>query len=287
VDVWGITLATLRRWYVLLPVLALSVLMALAAGHSASPEYEATGTALLTPARSTAPIANPFVNAEGANNALVIILNGPETRAKLDKRGVDATVTVVATSRTPIFTVRSDASSEPGAIAAVDAVIEIASDELKTRQLSAGVKPEFLIGLQTLAKPSITAIDNNTAIRVQAVILVLGTVLGIVLAVFFDDMVGLLRRRRARRRAARATADASPADAKPDAEPVDGQSDAPADGSGTDSTPGQADTGRVPAVRDAGGRRSRSKRRGRATAGTTDPDRGLEELSTASTGSDT
>ncbi len=79
-DVWGITLATLRRWYILLPVLAVAGLLALALGRSASPEYQATGTMMLTPPRSSSPIANPFVNAQSASEALTIILNGPQTR---------------------------------------------------------------------------------------------------------------------------------------------------------------------------------------------------------------
>ena len=68
-DVWGITLATLRRWYVCLPIVAVAVAMALLAGRSASPEYDATGTVMLTPPRVGSEIANPFINVQGASEA--------------------------------------------------------------------------------------------------------------------------------------------------------------------------------------------------------------------------
>lgn len=198
-DVWGITLATLRRWYVFLPILAAAVLLALAVGRSANPEYEASGSMLLTPARSSSPIANPFVNAQGASEALTIILNGPETKTRLNDSGLTGTVTVSSASRSSVIAMRSVSTDPEKALALIDAVIDIASDELTERQQSAGIGPDSLIGLQVLAAPSITSVANDTAIRVQAVILGLGAVAGITLAVLFDDIVGLIKRRRQRR----------------------------------------------------------------------------------------
>ena len=204
-DVWGITLATLRRWYVFLPIIAVAGLLAYAAGLSSAPEYEATGTAMYTPARltpdrSSQSIANPFVSEDGANGAITVILNGPDTAATLAKRGLDGTATTTAASRSPIFTVRALASDPETAIAIVNEVMTIASDELVTRQRDAGIDQKYMIGLQELAPASIKQVDNNTAIRVQAVILVLGAVVGVSLAVLSDDIVGLVRRRRQRRR---------------------------------------------------------------------------------------
>lgn len=209
-DVWGITLATLRRWYVCLPVLVAAGLLALAAGQSASPEYEATGTAMytpprLTPDRESPTIANPFSNEEGANSAITVVLNGPSTREAIAELGLDGTVTVSQTARSPIFTVRAVSSDQATALAIVDEVIDIASDELTARQTEAGIVAQYSIGLHVLAAPSITDIDNNTAIRVQAVILALGAAAAVTLAVLFDDIVGLIRRRRQRRRSSAAS----------------------------------------------------------------------------------
>lgn len=199
-DVWGITLATLRRWYVFLPVLAVSVLLVLAAGQRASPEYEATGSIMLTPARTTSPIANPFVNAAGASEAITIILNGPETREKLTRTGRNGTVTVTSASRSSIVTMRSVSPDPESAVALIDTIIDIASEQLAERQRSAGLERESSIGLQVLAAPSITAVASDTALRVQAVILVLGLTVGVTFSVLFDDILGLIRRRRKGRR---------------------------------------------------------------------------------------
>lgn len=195
-DVWGITLATLRRWYVFLPIVAASVLLALSVGRGADPEYTATGSIMLTPPRVGSPIANPFVNAQGASEALVIILNGPETKARLADEGLNGAVTVSSGSRSSVLTMRSTSNTPEDAIALVDAVIDIASDELLVRQRSAGIESESLIGLQILAAPSITSVANDTALRVQAVIVAIGMVAGVTLAVLFDDIVGLIKRRR-------------------------------------------------------------------------------------------
>lgn len=198
-DVWGITLATLRRWYVFLPIMAVAVLLAMAAGRSANPEYEASGTMLLTPPRVSSQIANPFVNAQGASEAITVVLNGPDTRTKLDAEGFKGTVTVTSAARSSVVAMRSVASSPEEALQLIRSVIDIGAEELAQRQRTAGIKKGSSIGFQILAVPSITSIANDTAVRVQAVILVLGAVAGVTLSVLFDDIVGLIRRRRRRR----------------------------------------------------------------------------------------
>lgn len=225
-DVWGITLATLRRWYVFLPVMAVAVLLALQAGRSASPEYGATGSMLVTPPRVGSPIANPFVNAQGASEALTIILNGPETNARLQEAGFAGTVTVSSGSRSSVVTMRSVSPRAEDAVALIEAIVDIASDELVTRQRAAGIETDSLIGLQILAAPSITSVATDTAIRVQAVILAVGAVAGVTLAVLFDDIIGFIRRRRQRpaksksrsRRGSKAAVDPEPTDSEGQAE---------------------------------------------------------------------
>lgn len=195
-DVWGITLATLRRWYVCLPIVAVAVAMALLAGRSASPEYDATGTVMLTPPRVGSEIANPFINVQGASEALTVILNGPETEAQLDERGLVGTVIVTSGSRTSVMVMRSTARSQEDALSLIDAAIEIGGHELETRQEEAGIAKNSYIGMQVLAAPSITGVANDTAVRVQAVVLALGAVIGVTLAVLFDDIVGFIKKRR-------------------------------------------------------------------------------------------
>ncbi|BAK37878.1 hypothetical protein MLP_48640 [Microlunatus phosphovorus NM-1] len=198
-DVWGITLATLRRWYVCLPIVAVAVLMALLAGRTASPEYDATGTVMLTPPRVSSEIANPFINVQGASEALTVILNGPETAAQLDERGLTGGVIVTSGSRTSVIVMRSTAGDQANALGLIDAAIEIGEHELETRQDEAGIAKSSYIGMEVLAAPSITGIANDTAVRVQAVILGLGAVVGVTLAVLFDDIMGFIRRRRGER----------------------------------------------------------------------------------------
>lgn len=203
-DVWGITLATLRRWYVLLPILMVAAVMALAAGRNANPQYEATGTIMLTPPRTSSPIANPLVNAQSASDALAIVLNGPETKAQLEEHGLQGQVTISSASRSSIMMMRSTAGDPDTAVRLISVVVEIASEELVDRQAVAGIAPESFIGVQVLSAPAVSGVANDTALRVQAVILGVGAVGGVTLAVLFDDVVGMVRRYRARRREAKA-----------------------------------------------------------------------------------
>ena len=74
-DVWRITVAAVRRWYVLVPLLALTVVLALAAGRGVKEEYEVTGAAMVVPGRSYSEIPNPYGGPSDANNAVAIVLD--------------------------------------------------------------------------------------------------------------------------------------------------------------------------------------------------------------------
>src|SRR5699024_4611417 len=87
-DVWQITLATLRRWYIFLPLLALAGAAAYLAGEGVQPEYEVTGTALITPGREQAGIPNPYGGQNQANAAVAIVLNSTEARARVAAEGL-------------------------------------------------------------------------------------------------------------------------------------------------------------------------------------------------------
>ncbi len=256
-DVWGITVATVRRWYVFLPILAIAAVLAYGAGQQAHPEYEATGSAMMTPPRPDPELPNPFVNAQGANSAISIILNGSDTQERVAAQGLKSTFTVSPTSRSPIFRVVATGGDAEDVVATIDAVIKVAAEELAARQKAAGIKPEYYIGLEVLSPPYLSAVDNNTAVRVQAVILGLGVVLAVVVAILFDDIVGLVRRRRSKAREARAAeaegAEADVAAAKPDpeadtdAESVDDAPEAepddsvPAEDDSSDEAPAEAE----------------------------------------------
>lgn len=199
-DVWQITVAALRRWYVLLPLLAVTVLMALAAGKGVNEEYVATGNLMVVPGRTIPPVPNPYGSPADASSAVSIVLNSVESRRQVAELDLSPDYEVMAESRTTIlaFSVRSD--SPATAVDTGNAVFELAADELDERQAAAGIPTRAQYGVVVLQAPSLTEVVNDGQRRNMVVVGVLGAGASLALAVFFDDVVGLVRRRRRRRR---------------------------------------------------------------------------------------
>lgn len=199
-DVWQITVAALRRWYVLLPMLALTVLLALAAGKGVKEEYVATGTLMVVPGRMIPNAPNPYGGPDDANNAVAIVLNSPEARRQVAEQGLASDYEVLPQSRSTImaFTVRSESPSvsvDTGA-----AVFDLAAEELRDRQAAAGIRTGSQYSVDALQPPSLSEVVTEGKRRNIAVVGVLGAGVSLVVAVFLDDVVGLVRRRRRRQR---------------------------------------------------------------------------------------
>lgn len=201
-DVWRITVATLRRWYIFLPLLALTAGAVQVVGAGVSPEYEVAGTALITPGSAPAAVPNPYGGEDQANAAVAIVLNSAEMRARVQAEGLLPTYQVSNQSRSTIMNVTVRGGDAGQAEETARYVFGLAVEELESRQSSAGIPPAAQYGLDVLAAPSLQAVVYDGKTQVQAVTGLLGASAALVVAVLFDDIVGLFRRRRARRREA-------------------------------------------------------------------------------------
>lgn len=199
-DVWRITIAALRRWYILLPLLALTGVAVAMSGNRADPEYEAQASAMVVPGPTPAEIHNPYGNVAGAQQALSIILTSSETRRDLADQGLSWDYEVGAEARSTIFQILVRADSPSVARDTATEIIEVASDELEARQEEAGLDEESSYTIDVLSEPAVLGTVESSQLRTQAVVGALGTALAIVIAVLFDDIVGFVRRARARRR---------------------------------------------------------------------------------------
>lgn len=206
-DVWRITIAALRRWYVLLPLLALTAVGVMMSGSQAAPEYEAEASAMVAPERQVAEeVYNPYGSVSGAQQALSIILNSADARQQIADRGLEASYEIGAESRSSIFQLAVRSADATVARDTARAVIDLAADELKTRQDEAGLDEESQYTIDVLAAPALVGVVETSQLRTQAVIGALGVGLSVLIAVLFDDIIGLLRRSRVKRRRNRAAA---------------------------------------------------------------------------------
>src|SRR5690625_7098112 len=87
-DVWRITVATLRRWYIFLPLLALTLAAVHVVGQGVEPEYEVRATALITPGRAPAEVPNPYGGSTQASAAVAIVLTSVEMRSHVEAQGL-------------------------------------------------------------------------------------------------------------------------------------------------------------------------------------------------------
>lgn len=197
-DVWRITLAALRRWYVLLPLLALTGLGAVSAGNSVAPEYQATATIMYVAGPGETELPNPYGDLSGANEVATIVLNSVETRTALAAAGHGGAYEVTPQSRSSIAYISIRSGDPEDAVATGTALIDVAAAELVSRQEAAGIPPTAQVSLQVLEPPTVIAAVQEGKLRVQAVVGVLGAGLSLLVAVLFDDIVGLWKRARAR-----------------------------------------------------------------------------------------
>lgn len=224
-DVWRITVAALRRWYVLLPLLALTGLATTTVGDSIRPQYEVTATAILVPGTTESEIANPYGNMEQTNTALSIVLNNTESRERMTELGLNPDYQITTRSRSTImdFSVQS-ATPELG-VETGQAVFELAREQLAERQGAVGIAASSQVGVQILQPPSVSDVVAEGKLRNMAIVGILGAALSLLVAVLFDDLVGLIRRsvrrRRERRAAKRGAAAEHRTDSEESAEPAD------------------------------------------------------------------
>lgn len=199
-DVWGITVATLRRWYIFLPLMALTVFVTWSVGRGIAPQYEATGAAMLIPGPGPVTeedwVPNPLGSMESANVVIGIVVTGPEARNIIAGYGLNPDYELSQGSRSALMDVDVRDASAQRAVETGAAVFELVADELEKRQQAAGIPKNARYRLQVLQPPYIEDAVSDGKLRNMAVTGVLGAALSLVIAVFFDDLVGLARRRR-------------------------------------------------------------------------------------------
>ncbi|MGN0065008.1 MAG: hypothetical protein ACI379_12270 [Nocardioides sp.] len=198
-DVWRITVAALRRWYILLPLLGVTVALVLAAGRGGQPEYEVTGASMVVPGRIYDEVPNPYGGPSDATNAVAIVLNSPAARQQIADEGLIPTYEVSPESRSTIIRFQVRGESEQQAIETGTAVFRMAAVELQERQSAAGIRLAAQYSIDVLQQPSVSAAVTDGKLRNMAIVGVLGAGLSLVVAVFFDDVIGLLRLRRRRK----------------------------------------------------------------------------------------
>ena len=194
-DVWRITVVALRRWYVLLPLLGITAALAVLAGSGVKEEVEVTGASMVVPGPVISEVPNPYGGPSDASNAVALVLSSPEIRRQIADAGLIPSYQVAPQTRSNIinFEVRGDTAE-----IAIETGMEVfrkAAVELRNRQDAARIPKQSQYSIDVLQAPSVSATVADGKLRNMAVVGVLGAALSLLVTIFLDDVVGLLRRR--------------------------------------------------------------------------------------------
>jgi hypothetical protein len=204
-----------RRWYVAVPVVVVTLGIALFVGSQIRPEYKASSAVLLIPptTRQTQPVGPPSASPRPGNpwvqvgedamaQALKISVSTKEARDRVSKAGGDPAYEVGLVTRSSILTFDVTTTSEDRARATMKAVIDLVRTEVANRQAQYKPKPGEDITAQVLDPGDNVQPSRSNVLRAEIVIVGIGILLAAAATVMFD---AVQRRRRSTKFGVRAS----------------------------------------------------------------------------------
>lgn len=198
-----------RRWYIVIPGLVLTVLVALAAWQIIKPEYQRSGTELLLPGTASIPEAgNPYLYLGGLSQASDVLVTAMSSELELNSLVAEHAGAKVVIARDPLtsgpqilITVTARTDAEAGEI--LNATIARTTQTLEGLQNVDGITAGNRIGIK-----SITVDDQSTLIQKTRALGVAGVASVVLLLTLL--LAGLVEGLSTRKRRRRATESAVP-----------------------------------------------------------------------------
>ncbi|GIF71225.1 hypothetical protein [Asanoa siamensis] len=196
-DLLDLLKLVVRRWYVAVPVVILTLAAAVALGSSIQPEYKTTATVILvppttsvsTPANGATPApGNPWLRIGETQmaQAVQIAASSGEARQKVVAAGGDSAYEITLVTRSSIMSVEISSETSAKALATVEAVTKLISDEVKARQAEYKPKAGEEISTQVLDPGLNVTPSRSNVLRAQIVVLAVGLLLMAAAVVAYD-----------------------------------------------------------------------------------------------------
>jgi capsular polysaccharide biosynthesis protein len=195
-----------RRWYVVLPTLLITFLVAYTQVSSVKPEYTATGSILIlqpavdpaAPAPTTAN-QNPFAQLSAPLRTTAVVISGvlsdKAVHTQISQSGLSRDFTVTVDPDAPVTTITATAGSPKVAVATVNGLMARFTTELQARQTASGVPPTQQLQTQTLSAPTGAEKDSSNRSRAMGAFAVLGVIAALCAALTAENVAGRRRRR--------------------------------------------------------------------------------------------
>jgi len=207
----------LRRWYIVVPGIVLSLIIAGTVFNSIPPKYTSSGIAVLVRQNNptTTSSVNPVLGVDGtmsaATSTLVQALDTPEVKAALGlRKGVDDFTinnvgkdTAVAGLDHPFLYIMTQSSNAQKSTEIVMDVVGIARQKLGTLQNDFHVRPQNQVKLESVVDATPPIAVMTTVYAMAGAVLMLGIVVTGILACVWDIIISTRQRRQVDRSTSR------------------------------------------------------------------------------------
>jgi len=201
VDLWDFFKVLVRRWYLTVPLLAVTAFMASNAAKGVEPTYTASVSgvflepAVALPADQLSP--NPWAQAGVGTTASAVVdsIMNPVAQSAVVADGFSGEYTVLLASRSVLFTVYAPAPTPEEATATLNHIIDLLQEDLQEKQSQYNVPDDQQILIQiTSGKSLVTTRDGLQ--RVVAVVAGLGVVATATFVIIVDSILTRRSRRK-------------------------------------------------------------------------------------------
>lgn len=190
----------MRRWYILFPLLALSVVGAWTVSQQVKPAYELEGILTInvpyvaSPTEANLLSGNAFLDYNNTANIMATIADSPEVRNMVKTAGSDPDYDILATGS--VVKVGLSEASPERALATYRMIIETLEARLDSLQGQAAIPPALRVRVADVLQPQGAQETLGNRQRVLLASAALGAILSIAICIFADY---LLARRRSGR----------------------------------------------------------------------------------------
>lgn len=200
--------ACLRRWYVVVPVLALGLFFAVVKFQQAAPVYELStklivlggGTVITSSNASSSALAtNPYASQiSTAAEAATVSSLSPEALRAVAAAGPTASFGATSEQQSPIIDLAASSRDASTVRTALTNFVLVAGRQFTQLQLRAGSPPQQLLQLQTLSAPGAATVSYPKRSRTLGSIVLGSLVFAALVGLALDGVIGR-RQRRTRR----------------------------------------------------------------------------------------
>jgi hypothetical protein len=221
------------RWYVIVPLLVLTLVATLGVDRAVPTKYQVTSTFSLLASdqtvQGTAAVPgtdNAFMSFDGSLNDMADFLtrrvDAPDSAQQLLQQGVTEAYSadLAANAEGPFITLTVTGTSRTHVTTSIDTLLKFSQQELTEIQSQASVSPTAMIGSIVIVPPGPPTKQNKSKYQGVIGVAVVGLVIAF-LATFATDSLVAARSRR--RRGPRRTRPGQPGQPEPSGQPQPGQ----------------------------------------------------------------